>query len=102
MSVLVSLCFTENFIDTLSCLFVFASKLVLIDEFTLKICFFVGGTTVSINYLRRWGYIKPVPSKEKLKEIYADKKEQIIEKGQTLKGNVMQSLKPTERKKKNP
>lgn len=84
-------------------MFEFASKLILIDEFLLEIpMFFVGGTTVSINYLRRWGYIKPVPSKEKLKEIYADKKEQIIEKGQTLKGNMMQSLKPTERKKKNP
>ncbi|XP_045139211.1 protein FAM210A-like isoform X2 [Portunus trituberculatus] len=30
----------------------------------------VGGTTLSINYLKKRGYIKPVPSSEKLKEMY--------------------------------
>lgn len=33
------------------------------------------GTTFSINYLKKYGYIKPVPSKEKMKEIYEVKKE---------------------------
>ncbi|KAK9873001.1 hypothetical protein WA026_020346 [Henosepilachna vigintioctopunctata] len=35
----------------------------------------LGGTTISINYLKKWGYIKPVPSAEKLKEIYREKKD---------------------------
>lgn len=39
----------------------------------------LGGTTVSINYLKKWGYIKPVPSKEALKEMYLEKKENLIE-----------------------
>lgn len=37
----------------------------------------VGGTTVSIKYLSQWGYIKPLPSNERLLEIYADKKAQM-------------------------
>lgn len=39
-----------------------------------------GGTTVSINYLKKWGLIKPIPPKEKLKEIYKEKKENLKEK----------------------
>jgi hypothetical protein len=35
---------------------------------------FIGGTTISINYLKKWGYIKPIPPPEKLKEIYQEKK----------------------------
>lgn len=35
----------------------------------------LGGTTVSINYLTRWGYIKPVPSADQLKMMYQDRKE---------------------------
>lgn len=34
----------------------------------------LGGTTITINYLKKWGYIKPVPSPEKLKEMYKEKK----------------------------
>jgi len=30
----------------------------------------VGGTTISINYLKKYGYIKPVPTKERIQEIY--------------------------------
>uniref|UniRef100_A0A1B6L6X1 DUF1279 domain-containing protein n=1 Tax=Graphocephala atropunctata TaxID=36148 RepID=A0A1B6L6X1_9HEMI len=56
----------------------------------------LGGTTVSINYLKKWGYIKPVPSKERLKELFVDKKEIIKERGQTMKDNMMQTFKPTE------
>lgn len=39
----------------------------------------LGGTTISINYLKKWGYIKPVPTKEELKEMYLERKENIIE-----------------------
>jgi hypothetical protein len=37
-----------------------------------------GGTTVSINYLKKWGYIKPIPPPEKLKEMYHEKKATLI------------------------
>ncbi|XP_058056014.1 uncharacterized protein C18orf19 homolog A [Anopheles bellator] len=40
----------------------------------------LGGTTVSIKYLEQWGYIKPVPSKAQLVQMYKDKKENIQEK----------------------
>lgn len=38
----------------------------------------LGGTTLSINYLKKWGYIKPVPSTQQLKEMYQEKKETLI------------------------
>jgi len=63
----------------------------------------LGGTTISINYLKRSGYIKPVPSREKLTQIYQDQKDMLKERGQTLKergqslkDSVMQSVKPSE------
>lgn len=34
----------------------------------------VGGTTLSIKYLSELGYIRPVPSTEKLKKMYDDQK----------------------------
>ncbi|XP_035904383.1 uncharacterized protein C18orf19 homolog A [Anopheles stephensi] len=40
----------------------------------------LGGTTVSIKYLEQWGYIKPIPSKARLVQMYKDKKENIQEK----------------------
>lgn len=49
----------------------------------------IGGTTISINYLKKWGYIKPVPSKEKLKEIYKEHKENLKERKDVLKENVI-------------
>lgn len=39
----------------------------------------LGGTTISINYLKRWGYIKPVPSADQLKEMYKERRENIME-----------------------
>lgn len=51
--------------------------------------FFTGGTTISINYLKKWGYIKPVPSKEKLKEMYKERKENLKEKKDVLRENVI-------------
>ncbi|XP_018333309.1 uncharacterized protein C18orf19 homolog A [Agrilus planipennis] len=38
----------------------------------------LGGTTISIKFLKEWGYIKPVPSKEQLKEMYKEKKDSLI------------------------
>lgn len=37
----------------------------------------LGGTTVSIKYLVQWGYIKPIPTKAELVQMYKDKKENI-------------------------
>lgn len=39
----------------------------------------LGGTTLSIKYLVQWGYIKPMPSKNKLMQMYKDKKENFQE-----------------------
>ncbi|KAF2366673.1 protein of unknown function DUF1279 [Trinorchestia longiramus] len=39
----------------------------------------LGCTTFSINYLKNKGHIKPVPSKEELREMYQDKKDEMIE-----------------------
>lgn len=35
----------------------------------------LGGTTISIKYLKEWGYIKPMPAAGKLKEMYQERKE---------------------------
>ncbi|XP_052888625.1 uncharacterized protein C18orf19 homolog A [Anopheles moucheti] len=40
----------------------------------------LGGTTISIKYLEQWGYIKPMPSKARLVQMYKDKKENIQDK----------------------
>lgn len=59
----------------------------------------LGGTTVSIKYLVQWGYIKPIPTKAELVQMYKDKKEniqeRIAEKKQDLqdrKQSMMDSL----------
>nr|CAI5860204.1 unnamed protein product [Callosobruchus analis] len=55
----------------------------------------VFGTTISINYLKKWGYIKPVPSKEKLKEMYEDKKEILRRTKEDMmetKDNIIESI----------
>lgn len=39
----------------------------------------LGGTTISINYLKGWGYIKPVPSAQQLRSMYAEKKDNLME-----------------------
>ena len=39
----------------------------------------LGGTTISINYLKKWGYIKPVPSAKQLKNLYYEKKDTVLE-----------------------
>lgn len=39
----------------------------------------LGGTTLSIKYLKEWGYIKPVPTTQQLKNMYELKRNNIIE-----------------------
>lgn len=39
-----------------------------------------GGTTISIKYLVAWGYIKPIPPKEKIKSIITEQKDVIMSK----------------------
>jgi hypothetical protein len=59
----------------------------------------LGGTTISINYLRKWGYIKPVPSKERLKEMYLEQKDNLLETvRETREGLKMQSEKLKDKK----
>ncbi|RZC34488.1 C18orf19 -like B [Asbolus verrucosus] len=59
----------------------------------------LGGTTISINYLKKWGYIKPVPSKERLKEMYLEKKDNLLETmRETREGFKLQSEKLKDKK----
>jgi len=37
----------------------------------------LGGTTITINYLKKWGYIKPMPSSEAMKEMIREKGRQL-------------------------
>lgn len=62
----------------------------------------LGGTTISINYLKKWGYIKPVPSKERMKEIFQEQKDTLAKSMKETKegimdkkDNLMESLKET-------
>lgn len=45
----------------------------------------LGGTTLSIKYLKQWGMIKPIPPREKLKEMYSEKRETIREKADVFR-----------------
>nr|CAD7574696.1 unnamed protein product [Timema californicum] len=53
----------------------------------------LGGTTVSINYLKKWGYIKPIPARDKLKEMYQERKDNLLEKKDTLMKETSEELK---------
>lgn len=55
----------------------------------------LGGTTISIKYLKEWGYIKPMPSKERLKEIYSETRVGMKEKRENIMESVQQSVKET-------
>ncbi|KAL1123847.1 hypothetical protein AAG570_001618 [Ranatra chinensis] len=48
----------------------------------------LGGTTLSINYLKEWGYIKPMPKREELKKIFNDKRESFIERKSNMAHNL--------------
>ena len=58
-----------------------------------------GGTTISINYLKKWGYIKPMLKKEDLKKMLEDKKVSFRKKKENfrvrkdlMKKNVIEKL----------
>jgi len=55
----------------------------------------LGGTTISISYLKQLGYIKPVPSKDQLKEMYKERKENIMETYKEQRENIMDTIKET-------
>ncbi|RXG71575.1 hypothetical protein Avbf_06928 [Armadillidium vulgare] len=44
----------------------------------------LGCTTFAINYLKNRGYIKPVPTKQELKVMYEDKREELKEKSEEI------------------
>lgn len=50
----------------------------------------IGGTTWSINYLTKWGYIKPVPSKAEMQLMYEDRKERFDRKRDELRRKLRQ------------
>ncbi|XP_030758331.1 uncharacterized protein C18orf19 homolog A-like [Sitophilus oryzae] len=54
----------------------------------------LGGTTVTIQYLKKLGYIKPMPT-DRLKKMYSDTKEGIKGKKENLMVSVKESVKET-------
>lgn len=48
----------------------------------------LGGTTFAIKFLSQRGYIKPMPSKDKLVQMYKDKKEDIQQKVSDKKSEI--------------
>lgn len=50
----------------------------------------LGGTTVTINYLTRWGYIKHVPSTEKLQVLYRARKDEFTVKRESIRRKLRQ------------
>lgn len=55
----------------------------------------LGGTTLSINYLKKWGWIKPIPNKEKLKEMYQEKKDAFLDMKDVYQDKLKDELKKT-------
>lgn len=53
----------------------------------------VGGTTFAINKLKKLGYIKPMPNREQLKEMYQERRENFKENIQERKDNFIQKFK---------
>ncbi|CAH1390463.1 unnamed protein product [Nezara viridula] len=67
----------------------------------------VGGTTISINYLKKWGYIKPMPKKEEFKKLLEEKKVSFRKKRDNfrvkkdlMKKNVIEKFTQKKRSKK--
>lgn len=50
----------------------------------------LGGTTASINYLTKWGYIKPMPSAEQMKKMYNARKDSLNEQREALRRKLRQ------------
>ncbi|KAJ8938382.1 hypothetical protein NQ314_011515 [Rhamnusium bicolor] len=51
----------------------------------------LGGTTISINYLKKWGYIKPVPSKERIKKLYEEKRDTLSKSMKETKEGIIET-----------
>lgn len=49
----------------------------------------LGGTTVSIKHLKMWGYLKPIPPKEQLKEMCLEQRRILMDKKDQIKNNVL-------------
>ncbi|XP_022198425.2 protein FAM210A isoform X2 [Nilaparvata lugens] len=49
----------------------------------------LGGTTVFIRHLKTWGYLKPIPPKEQLKEMCLEQKRILMDKKDQIKNNVL-------------
>jgi len=52
----------------------------------------VGGTTISINYLKKWGYIKPMPKKSEMMKLIEDKRDSFREHKAHMKERVIGKL----------
>jgi Protein of unknown function (DUF1279) len=52
----------------------------------------VGGTTFAINKLKNLGYIKPIPNREQLKEMYQERRENFKESMQERKENFKENM----------
>lgn len=61
----------------------------------------LGGTTISIKYLTKYGYIKPVPSKEQLRQMYREKKDNMKTTLQETKDELMYRKKQLKERKDN-
>ncbi|XP_055524793.1 uncharacterized protein C18orf19 homolog A [Wyeomyia smithii] len=60
----------------------------------------LGGTTVSIKYLVQWGYIKPMPTKAALVQMYKDQKENLQERIAEKKQDFQDRKQQLEERKK--
>ena len=56
----------------------------------------LGGTTLTINYLQKTGYIRTVPSATKLREMYQEKKEDLLNRKDTRALGGTMKLSPTD------
>ncbi|XP_073987822.1 uncharacterized protein C18orf19 homolog B-like isoform X2 [Rhodnius prolixus] len=61
----------------------------------------LGGTTISINYLTKWGYIKPIPKKEELKKMISEQRSSLREKRLAFKDRMLGKLNQKKKRSKN-
>ncbi|XP_014259355.1 uncharacterized protein C18orf19 homolog A-like isoform X1 [Cimex lectularius] len=52
----------------------------------------LGGTTVAINYLTKYGYIKPMPKKAELQKMIKDRRDTLKERSDAMKCNIMKKF----------
>lgn len=56
----------------------------------------LGGTTFAIRFLSQKGYIRPMPTKDKLVQMYKDKKEDIQQKVSDKKNEITDKFRKNE------